>query len=274
MDGILFYVGLGALGAIVGSFLNVVIHRLPIMIFEDEGSCERPVVPEPFNLAVPRSRCPTCGHAVRARENIPLISFAMLRGRCAGGGCVIPFRYPIVEILGVLAAALATMLFGISMQSVGITVFIWFAIAIAFIDIDHLLVPDLLSLPLLWIGLLINTASIFTSPGDAIIGAVIGYGAFWSIDVLATKVLRRRAIGQGDFKLFAAIGAWIGWQALAPAVLIASSLGTVVGGVMLWAGWRESGHPIGFAPFLLVGGLAILLSGDRIVGWLVELAGI
>ena len=151
--------------------------------------------------------------------------------------------------------------------------FAWFAIAIAFIDFEHMLIPDLLSLPLLWSGLLLNASAVFVAPSSAILGAVIGYAALWIIDALASRLYKRTAIGQGDVKLFAAIGAWLGWEALAPTLLIASTLGAAVGIVMLWSGRREPGRPIGFAPFLVIGGLAVMLSNGRIVGWFAGLVG-
>ncbi|MDA0340084.1 MAG: prepilin peptidase [Proteobacteria bacterium] len=272
MSDISWIVGPIVLGLLIGSFLNVVIHRLPSMadgqsgdngVTEIEGRSRRQLT-----LASPRSQCPSCGHRLRARENIPVLSYCLLRGRCSACNERISLRYPIVEILGAVGALGAVLMLGATPQGLAAMVFVWFAIAIAFIDLEHYLIPDLLALPLLWLGLGLNAFGLFVSPSAAILGAIVGYVAFWVINALAARVLQRTAIGNGDFKLFAAIGAWLGWEALAPSLLIASALGASIGYALLWSGRRPKGRPICFAPFLLVGASAVLFSGGRISIWL------
>ena len=158
--------------------------------------------------------------------------------------------------------------FGPSLEAFSAMVFIWFAIAMSFIDWEHLLVPDALSLSLLWVGLAFNAFSVHVAPSDAILGAIGGYMAFWIVDAIAARILGRTAIGQGDFKLFAAVGAWFGWQALAPSLLVASASGALIGYGLIWAGVSKKGQPICFAPFLLLGASVVLFSGDRLQSWL------
>ena len=268
------------LGLVVGSFLNVVIHRLPRMMdaAEDDVMGDRgadaeagPPAPACLSLACPGSHCPGCGHRIRAMENIPVLSFCLQRGLCAGCGQRISWRYPIVELLGAGGALGCVLALGPTQQGLAAMIFTWFAIAIAFIDLDHLMVPDILSISLVWLGLVVNALGVFAEPGAAIVGAVAGYLAFWAINAMAARVLGRTAIGQGDFKLFAAIGAWLGWHALAPALLIASATGAMVGYILVWAGRLGRGRPICFAPFLLIGALAVMLSDGRLMHWLNEL---
>lgn len=271
------------LGLMVGSFLNVVIHRLPLMMYADDeeiagghavGSDDggpapaHPLLSLSLSLAYPGSRCPGCGHRIRAIENIPVLSYCFLRGKCAACDQPISARYPIVELLGA-AGALASMLaLGPTLQGFAAMIFTWFAIAVAFIDLDHLMIPDVLSISLVWLGLIASAFGVFASPTDAIIGAVAGYLAFWAVNAIAARALGRTAIGQGDFKLFAAIGAWLGWQALAPALLIASATGAITGYILVWINRMSKGRPICFAPFLMVGALAVLFSDGRLVFWL------
>jgi leader peptidase (prepilin peptidase) / N-methyltransferase len=271
------------LGLLVGSFLNVVIHRLPLMLdaadddalsaLDARAEASRPPAPASLSLAYPGSHCPDCGHRIRAIENIPVLSYCFLRGVCAACGQAISARYPLVELLGA-AGALACMLsLGPTHQGFAALIFTWIAIAIAFIDLDHLMVPDVLSISLLWFGLIVNAFGIFTEPSAAIIGAVSGYLAFWTVNALAARMLGRTAIGQGDFKLFAAIGAWLGWQALAPALLIASASGAVIGYALIWTGRMNRGHPVCFAPFLMIGALSVMLSDGKLTVWLWTLFG-
>jgi leader peptidase (prepilin peptidase)/N-methyltransferase len=271
------------LGLLVGSFLNVLIHRLPRMVEElldetiDPGvegdSHGASVFPGPppsssLSLSAPASHCPNCGHRVRVTENIPVLSYVLLKGRCSACDWAIPIRYPVVEILGGAGALGCVLALGATPQGLAVMVFVWFAIAIAFIDMDHLLVPDLLSFSLLWTGLAVNATGLFVAPGDAIFGAMMGYLSFWVINAVATRVLGRAAIGEGDFKLFAAIGAWLGWQALAPSLLIASAIGAGIGYGLIWSGRMEKGRPICFAPFLVTGALVVLLSDGGVMNWL------
>jgi leader peptidase (prepilin peptidase)/N-methyltransferase len=275
-----------AFGLAVGSFLNVVIHRLPLMMawaeteLEDEktsspspdpsGSAGVSVPPttQRLSLAFPGSHCPKCSHPITALRNIPVISYCLLAGACSACGERIAARYPIVELLGGLTGLVCMIVFGPSPQALSAMVFIWFAIAMSCIDWEHLLVPDVLSLSLLWVGLAFNAFNVHVAPSDAILGAVGGYAAFWIVDAVAARILGRTAIGQGDFKLFAAIGAWFGWQALAPSLLVASATGVLVGYGLIWAGVSKKGQPICFAPFLFFGATMVLFAGDRLQTWL------
>lgn len=263
-------------GLVVGSFLNVVIHRLPRMMDEVEATADEGArgidittpAPPRLTLALPGSHCPKCGHQITALQNIPLISYCFLAGACAACGERISARYPIVELLGAAAALISILVFGPTTHAVTVMIFLWFAIAIAFIDAEHLLVPDTLSLSLLWIGLLCNAFHVHASPSDAILGALGGYVTFWGVNAGAERLLGRTAIGQGDFKLFAAIGAWFGWQALAPALFVASATGALLGYALIWTGLWRKGRPICFAPFLLIGAVVILFSDGLILSWL------
>lgn len=268
-------------GLAVGSFLNVVIHRLPRMMDLAEAALEEEVdapratdiaattpSTQRLSLAFPGSHCPKCGHPINAIQNIPVISYCLLAGACAACGERISARYPIVELLGGLAALGGVLVFGPSIQALAAMIFLWFAIAMSFIDWEHLLVPDALSLSLLWVGLALNAFGVHVPPSDAILGAIGGYIAFWVVNALAARVLGRTAIGQGDFKLFAAIGAWFGWQALAPSLLVASVTGVIVGYGLIWTGLSSKGQPICFAPFLLFGASVVLFSDDRLQSWL------
>src|SRR5690606_32405316 len=179
----------------------------------------------PFSLVAPRSRCPQCGEPIRAWQNIPVISWLLLRGRCAGCRTPISVRYPAVEILSALLAAFMAWKFGANWAGIGAIVFAWFLIALTFIDIDHQLLPDDLTLPLLWLGLLFSLGNVFVSPQDAIIGAVAGYLSLWTVFQLFKLLTGKEGIGYGDFKLFAALGAWLGWQQLPLVILLAAAAG-------------------------------------------------
>ena len=270
------------LGLMVGSFLNVVIHRLPLMLeAADDDALDAsgaraqagPPSPASLSLAYPGSHCPGCGHRIRAIENIPVLSYGLLRGVCAGCGQPISARYPIVELLGAAGALGCVLALGPTLQGFAAVIFTWFAIAIGFIDLDHLMVPDVLSIPLLWLGLIANVFGTFTEPSAAIIGAVSGYLVFWAVNATVARALGRTAIGQGDFKLFAVIGAWLGWQALAPALLIASACGAAIGYGLIWIGRTDRGRPICFAPFLMIGALSVMLSDGGLMAWLWVLFG-
>jgi len=264
-----------AFGLAVGSFLNVVIHRLPRMMdlaeaeFEEATADAPTLAPAPrLSLAFPGSHCPNCSHRITLVQNIPVIGFCLLGGACAACGERISLRYPIVELLGGVAALACVLVFGPTPQAISGMIFIWFAIAMGFIDWEHLVVPDALSLSLLWVGMAFNAFAVHVDPSDAIFGAIGGYTAFWILNAIATRALGRTAIGQGDFKLFAAIGAWFGWQALAPSLLVASATGVVVGYGLIWTGLSKRGQPLCFAPFLLIGALAVLFLGDQLQSWL------
>ncbi len=257
-------VAAAVIGLLVGSFLNVVIHRVPIMMEREwanqaaELRGEPPPHTDRFNLLVPRSRCPSCGHRIGAAENIPVVSWLLQRGKCRGCGTAIPARYPVVEILTAALSALAIGVFGPTSAGLGATAFSCVMVALAFIDLDTQLLPDSMTLPLLWLGLLFNLWGVFAPLPEAVVGAMAGYLALWSVYWLFRLVTGKEGMGFGDFKLLAAIGAWFGWTALPAVILLASVVGAVVGiGLMVFARHgRET--PIPFGPYLAGAGLLAL----------------
>ncbi|HSJ80180.1 MAG TPA: A24 family peptidase [Thiobacillus sp.] len=252
---------------LVGSFLNVVIHRLPKMMEADwHAQCaelrgEAPADPPPYNLAVPRSACPKCGHRITALENIPLLSWLWLRGRCSACSTPIGARYPLVELLTALLSAAVAWKWGVSVQTLGALLLVWTLIALAFIDLDTTLLPDSLTLPLLWLGLLFNLGGHFASLPDAVIGAIAGYGVLWSVYWLFKLVTGKDGMGYGDFKLLAAIGAWLGWQMLPVTLLLSSVVGAAIGIAMIVLVKHDRRVPIPFGPYLAGGGLVALFFG-------------
>ena len=254
-------------GLLVGSFLNVVIHRLPRMMeAEWHAQCaelrvEALAAAAPFNLAVPRSACPQCGHQITALENIPLLSWLWLRGRCSSCRTPISARYPLVELLTALLSAAAAWKWGVSVQTVGALLLIWTLVALAFIDLDTTLLPDSLTLPLLWLGLLFNLGGHFASLPEAVVGAMAGYLVLWSVYWLFKLATGKEGMGYGDFKLLAAIGAWLGWQMLPVTLLLSSVVGAVVGIAMIVLVKHDRRVPIPFGPYLAGGGLVALFFG-------------
>ena len=268
----------GLLSLLIGSFLNVVILRLPVMMEREwraqaaavEGREEEPA--EPFNLVVPRSRCPKCGAVVRAWQNVPILSYVLLRGRCAECSTPIGLRYPVVEGFTALASVLIAWRFGVTPEAVAALVFTWTLIALAVIDIDHQLLPDSLTLPLLWLGLLLSlwheTAGgtvLFQTPREAIIGAAAGYLSLWSVYHLFRIVTGKEGMGYGDFKLLAALGAWLGWQMLPLIILLSAAVGAVVGIALMVFTRRGRDVPIPFGPYLAAAGWIALLYGREII---------
>ena len=255
------------LGLLVGSFLNVVVHRLPKMMdAEWQAQCAElrgeplPAAPR-FNLWQPRSACPACGHAIAAFENVPLLSWLWLRGRCVACKTPISARYPLVELLTALLSAAVAWKWGLTVQTAGALLLVWMLVALAFIDLDTTLLPDSLTLPLLWAGLLINLGGHFASLPDAVAGAAAGYLVLWSVYWLFKLVTGKEGMGYGDFKLLAAIGAWLGWQLLPVTLLLASVVGAVVGITMIVAVKHDRRVPIPFGPYLAGGGLVALFFG-------------
>lgn len=237
----------GCFGLIIGSFLNVVIYRLPLML-QDETTAHK------FNLAVPRSHCPHCKTKIPCWLNIPLISYLYLRGRCKHCHAKISWRYPFVELLSAIAAAAVAVHFHATWQCLAALFFTWTLIPLVFIDIELLLLPDPGTILLLWAGLLVNAFWLFVSPQDAIIGGILGYSSFWIIAKIFYLLRRVEGMGYGDFKLLAAIGAWLGWQQLPYVVLIASVSGLIVGGAVLLLKRRSLRQPIPFGPFIALAG--------------------
>ena len=265
----MFFVGFVVLlGLLVGSFLNVVIHRLPIMMEREwRAFCaefgEQPApVADTFNLITPRSRCPSCAGLVRAIDNIPLLSYLLLRGKCHHCGTRISPRYPIVEALtGVLSGYVAWR-FGMSFATLGALLFCWALIALTFIDADTQLLPDQITQPLIWLGLLFNLGGVFTDIQTAIMGAVVGYLSLWSVYWLFKLVTGKEGMGYGDFKLLAVIGAWLGWQLLPVVILLSSLVGAIVGVSLIVFARHERSQPIPFGPYLAGGGVIALLWGQ------------
>jgi len=255
---------------LVGSFLNVVIHRLPKMMESEwDAQCAElrgePVSDSPrYNLSLPRSACPQCGHQITALENIPLLSWLWLRGRCSSCGTQISARYPLVELLTALLSAAAAWKWGVSIQTLGALFLVWTLIALAFIDLDTTLLPDSLTLPLLWLGLLFNLGGHFASLPDAVIGAIAGYGVLWSVYWLFKLATGKEGMGYGDFKLLAAICAWLGWQMLAVTLLLSSVVGAAIGIAMILLVKHDRRVPIPFGPYLAGGGLVALFFGAEL----------
>ena len=300
-----FLATVGLVGLFVGSFLNVVIHRLPIMTerawragFEEDaspagheadgleingdgtaslagsGTGAPAEVDEPFNLAVPRSRCPSCGHAIRAIENVPVLSWLALRGRCSACSAPISARYPIVEAATAALSLLVAWHFGPTPQALLGLVATWFLIAMSMIDFDTQYLFDSLTLPLLWIGLLASLVPVFADVRSAVLGAALGYGILWSVYWLFKLVTGKEGMGYGDFKLLAAIGALLGWQVLPTVILLSSLVGAVVGVAIIAATRRDRSIPIPFGPYLAAAGFIAMLWGESIGAWYLELSGL
>ena len=257
-------------GLCVGSFLNVVIYRLPKML--DRGwraQCAElsgealPDAPD-YNLVVPRSQCPACGHRIGALENIPVVSFLALRGRCSACGSAISPRYPLVELLTGALTAAVILRFGPTAAALAACVLLWSLIALTFIDFDTQLLPDNITLPLLWAGLVANVAGLSPASAtlrDAVIGAVAGYLALWSVYWIFKLVRGKEGMGYGDFKLLAALGAWLGWQMLPLIVLLSSVIGAVVGIALVVFKGRDHQIPLAFGPYLAIAGAIALFFG-------------
>ncbi|MHB8454156.1 MAG: prepilin peptidase [Acidiferrobacterales bacterium] len=271
---------IGLLGLIVGSFLNVVIHRLPVMFTRGwRRECQTLLGAEldpednaPYNLVFPGSHCPFCSHAIRAWENIPVLSYLWLRGKCAACGHRISARYPAVELIaGILAGAVAFH-FGFGQAAAAACVLSWALIALTFIDFDHQILPDAITQPLLWAGLIANSFNVFSSLHAAVIGAISGYLSLWLVFHSFRLITGKDGMGHGDFKLFALLGAWLGWQSLPLIILLASVLGAAVGlGLILFRG-RDRSLPIPFGPFLCGAGWITLLWGNTITGYYLQFA--
>jgi len=255
------------LGLMVGSFLNVVIHRLPQMMQRDwQAQCAElngTTLPpeEKLSLATPRSRCPKCGHMISALENVPILSWMVLRGRCKGCQAPISARYPLVEAATGLLSAYAGWHFGYGLAAAGALLFIWSMIALTFIDFDTQLLPDDITLPLLWAGLLVNIGGGFTDLKSAVIGVVVGYLALWCVYWGFKLTTGKEGMGYGDFKLLAAIGAWLGWQVLPLTILLSSLVGALVGISLIVFTRHGRDTPIPFGPYLAAAGIIALFWG-------------
>lgn len=260
----------GLFGLMIGSFLNVVIHRLPKMMQREsdnyvaqESGKELPHT-DRYTLAVPRSACPQCGHRITALENIPVLSYLALRGKCVACKTPISARYPIVELLTGMLSAFLIWHFGCGIAGLATLLFTYLLIAMTFIDADTQLLPDDLTLPLLWCGLLVNLNGTFVPLNDAVIGAVAGYLCLWSVYWLFKLVTGKEGMGYGDFKLLAALGAWLGWKMIPVIVLLSSLVGAVVGIALIVLAKRGREIPIPFGPYLAAAGFIALIYGKQL----------
>ncbi len=277
----LFLAAIGILGLLVGSFLNVVIYRLPVMLergwrqecLEFLGQ-PKEEAPERFDLIQPASTCPHCGHQIRPWENIPVISYLLQKGRCTQCRASISFRYPLIELLTAVLSLVVAWHFGVSVQTLWALVLTWTLIALSIIDIDHQLLPDAITLPVLWLGLFLSLFHLFTDPRSAIIGAIAGYLVLWTVYQLFKLLTGKEGMGFGDFKLLALFGAWLGWQKLPMIILLSSLVGAILGIAMILIQGRDRQTPIPFGPYLAIAGWIALLWGDTLNQLYLNLSGI
>lgn len=278
----LYLVCVAIFGLLIGSFLNVVILRLPIMLLHDwtlqcyEFLKQTPpaLTPKPFNLVTPRSQCPHCQHPIGALENIPVISFLLLKGRCKACHQPISWRYPLIEILTAIFSVVTAYYFGFTWIAFFALIFTWALIVLTMIDIDHQLLPDNIVLPLLWLGIILNIFSTYTDLKSAVLGVVFGYLFLWLIYWLFKLITHKEGMGHGDFKLLAMLGAWLGWQALPEIILLSSAVGAIVGITLVVFKKHARSKPIPFGPFLAMAGWISLLWGDTISNYYFRVIGI
>ncbi|NOU51606.1 prepilin peptidase [Pseudoalteromonas sp. JBTF-M23] len=271
-----FLLVVGLVSVCIGSFLNVVIYRIPKMLQQqwrceceallNEQQTEQHNTPS-FNLATPSSHCPTCNAKIKPWHNIPLLSWLLLRGRCNECQTPISIRYPLIELGTALSSLLVAWYFGASEQTALYLVLTWALIALIFIDIDHMLLPDQITLPLLWLMLIASTFNITIAPTEAIIGAAVGYLSLWSVYWLFKLATGKEGMGYGDFKLLAIFGALLGWQAILTIVLLSSCVGAIIGSIQLAVQGKDKSTPIPFGPYLAIAGWLTLLFGDIIENW-------
>lgn len=269
-----YYATVAILGLLVGSFLNVVILRLPVILERvwsrqcrehlaiGEGA---PDTEQSFNLLTPSSTCPACGHRIRALENIPVISYLFLKGRCSSCGTRISLRYPLVELVTAGLSVITVIRFGFTPQAAAALGFTWAIIPLCMIDYDRQLLPDSITLPLLWSGLALSVGGIFVDSHAAIVGALAGYLSLWLVYHVFRLVTGKEGMGYGDFKLLAAIGAWIGWLALPVVILFSSLVGAITGILLILTQGRDRSQPMPFGPFLAGAGWITLLWGQDII---------
>jgi leader peptidase (prepilin peptidase)/N-methyltransferase len=268
----LFSTLVGIIGLLVGSFLNVVIYRLPVMMQrswrkECSDYLQIPTAlseEEPFNLALPLSRCPNCNTPIKAEHNIPVFSYLFLRGKCAACQASISSRYPIIEAFTAVASVIVANHFGYTSQTFFALLLTWSLIALSFIDIDHQLLPDSITLPLTWLGLLLSLFTIYTDAHASIIGAIAGYLVLWTVYQSFKLLTGKEGMGYGDFKLLALFGAWLGWQYLPLIILLSSLVGAVIGIAMIAFVKQDYNKPIPFGPYLAAAGWISLLWGQQI----------
>ncbi len=258
------------LGLLIGSFLNVVILRLPVMMQRDwkEQCCElleleqdNTAGQQTFNLVTPRSRCPHCQHKITALENIPVISYLFLRGRCKGCGQSIAIRYPLIELLTAITSLVVAFYFGVSIQAFFALILTWALIALSMIDFDHQLLPDDITLPFLWLGIGLNFFGVFTTLQASVMGAFFGYGSLWLVCLVFKLVTGKQGMGHGDFKLLGMLGAWFGWQVLPLVIVLSSLVGAIIGISMIIFKSHDRSVPIPFGPYLAIAGWVTMLWG-------------
>lgn len=276
--GVVFLIGL-----LVGSFLNVVILRLPRMLeLEWRAQCRElledgtgePAGGERFGLSWPPSHCPQCGHRIRAWENIPVLSYLLLRGRCNSCRAKISLRYPIIELVTACLSGYVAWHFGFGIQALAALAITWALIALTVIDFDHQILPDTITLPLMWLGLLASLAAVFVTPQASIVGAAAGYLSLWTVYHAFRLLTGKEGMGYGDFKLLAMLGAWLGWTALPVVILLSSLVGAVVGIALIVALGRDRNVPIPFGPYLAAAGWLTMLWGDEIISAYLRTAGL
>jgi len=282
-NSVLFVPAMALLGLLVGSFLNVVIYRLPVMMEKSwrsecmeflglDATAEEPEAE--FNLVFPRSRCPHCQHPIAAHENIPVLSYLVLGGKCSECKVAISLRYPLVEMLTALVSAAVAWKLGPSWQTAWALPLSWCLICLSAIDIDRRLLPDSITLPLLWLGLFISLFNVFTDSKSSIVGAIAGYLCFWLVFHVFKLLTGKEGMGYGDFKLLALFGAWLGWQSLPVIVLLSSLIGAFTGILMILLLRRDRSVPIPFGPFLGLAGWIALLWGHEITSFYLSASGI
>ena len=259
-------------GSLIGSFLNVVIYRLPVMMQREwRNDCleflEQPSVADKdrFNLSVPRSRCGHCGHQISALENIPIVSYLVLRGKCASCKIVISPQYPLVELFTAIISVTVGWHFGVGLQAMAALLLSWCLIAASGIDIGHKLLPDNITLPLLWLGILLSLFDVFVSLQDSVLGVMLGYMSLWTVFILFKLFTGKEGMGYGDFKLLAMLGAWLGWKPLFVVILTSSLVGAIVGISMILLKKTGRDTQIPFGPYLAAAGWITLLWGDQLM---------
>jgi leader peptidase (prepilin peptidase)/N-methyltransferase len=271
---ILFLTITFVLGLLVGSFLNVVIYRLPMMMERDwkEQCCELLEIESPennnnnnFNLVTPRSRCPSCNHQIKAIENIPVLSYLFLKGKCSNCKEKISIRYPLIELTSAITITIVAFYFGVSIKTIFAIFLTWALITLTMIDFDHQLLPDDITLPFLWLGIAINLFSVFTNIESSVLGAIFGYGILWFVYIVFKIVTGREGMGHGDFKLLAVLGAWFGWQSLPLIIILSSVVGTIVGISLIIFKSKDRTTAIPFGPYLAVAGWVYMLWGSYIM---------
>lgn len=275
-----FFVIAGFFGLVIGSFLTVVIHRLPTILKRDwRTQClEFLDLPDDddhktYNIVIPRSQCPHCNHPLKAVNNIPLFSYLFQRGKCTFCKHSISLKYPSIELLSTVLTLFLFVHFGFTGQAVFAMIFSWSLLCLSFIDAEHQVLPDNITLPLLWLGLLINLFGVFTDYQSAIIGAVVGYGSLWSIAAIFKLITKKDVMGNGDFKLLALIGAWLGWQVLPLVILLSSFVGAILGILLILSKGRDRYTPLPFGPYLAIAGWIAMMWGQHIIAFYLRFIG-